>query len=192
MMRIRSGLLLAFSLVIFAACGGGAATSAAPSAAPTQSVSPAQPSDAPASQAAAPDRTPGTSLTACELVAPSDIEAALGLDAGTVAEGELKQKGTVLDAFVNECRYDDPEWGGLIVHVTPADGVNVFDAVESAFGDDAEVLDVADGGLWFEDNDRGYFLKGPVMILLQFTYLVDGTPFAEPTASLGQAAVDKI
>ena len=145
------------------------------------------------SQPASGEPTPGTALTACELIAPADIEAALSLDAGTVSEGTLKQTPTVLDPASNECRYTDESWGGLVVMVTPTDGVNTFDAVESAFGEDAEVIDnVGDGALWFQDNDRGYFLKGSVMVLLQVQFIVDGTPFRDPTIALGEAAVAKI
>jgi hypothetical protein len=138
--------------------------------------------------------TPGTALNACELVAPEDIEAALSYDAGTVDEGELEEDPTILDPAANECRYDS-DWGGLIVDVTPTDGVNVFDAVDHAFGDDAEALDgIGDGALWFENNDRGYFLKGSVMVLLQFTHIAEGDfdSFRDPTVALGEAAVAKI
>jgi len=148
-------------------------------------------STAPSAQASA-EATPGTALSACELVTPADIESALGLDAGAVAEGTLTQSPTVLDAAVNECRYDDQDWGGLVVNVTPADGVNVFDALSSAYGDTAEAVSVGDGGFWFENNDRGYFLKGSVMAFLQFTFIADGTPFREPTITLGEALVERI
>lgn len=144
------------------------------------------------SQPASGEPTPGTALTACELVAPADIEAALSLDPGVVSAGVLKETPTILDPASNECRYTDDTWGGLVVMVTPTDGVNTFDAVQSAFGDKAEVIEVGDGGLWFEDNDRGYFLQGSVMVLLQFTFIVDGTPFRDPTIALGQAAVARI
>ena len=153
----------------------------------------AVPSQATESQPASGEPTPGTTLTACELVAPADIEAALSLDAGTVSEGTPKETPTVLDPASNECRYTDESWGGLVVMVTPTDGVNTFDAVESAFGEDAEAIDnVGDGALWFQDNDRGYFLKGSVMVLLQFQFIVDGTPFRDPTIAIGEAAVAKV
>jgi len=169
-----------------------AACSSSPAASGAGPTSGGAPSQATVSQPASGEPTPGTSLTACELVTAADVEAALSLDPGTVSEGALTEKGTVLDPAVNECRYTDETWGGLVVNVTPTDGVNTFDAVESAFGEDAEALDIGDGALWFEDNDRGYFLKGSVMVLLQFTFIVDGTPFRDPTIALGEAAVARI
>jgi hypothetical protein len=186
--------------VVVAACGGSAAPPAQTpgrSAPPTvQQPTQASPGDfddvdyGPAED----DATPGTALTACELVTPGDIEAALSLEAGTVSEGTHKAKGTTLDAYVNECRYDSDEWGGLIVTVTPTDGLNTYDAVHDVFGDDAEALDVGDGGLWFPENDRGYFIKGSVLTMLQFTYLTEGEfdTFRDPTVALGEAAVSKI
>jgi hypothetical protein len=194
MHRVRSTFFLVSALVILAAC-----SSAAPGATPTPPAG--QPTGqstdtvgTPGPTPAAGEPTPGTTLTACELVAPADIEAALSLDTSTVAEGELTQAGTVLDPAANQCRYDDNAWGGLVVLLTPTDGVNTFDAVNSVFGDDAEALNIGDGSLWFEDNDRGYFLKGPVLVLLQFTYIVEGdySSFRDPTIAIGQAAVDRL
>ena len=59
--------------------------------------------------------------------------------------------------------------------------------------EDAEALDFGDGALWFEDNDRGYFLKGSVMVRLQFTHVTEGglDSFRDPTIALGEAAVAK-
>lgn len=135
--------------------------------------------------------TPGTSLTACELVTPADIEAALTLDPGTVTDGTLEQQGTVLDPAINECAYTDESWGGLVVYVTPTDGVNAWDALATVY-QIGESMNFGDAGLWFESDDRGFFLKGSVLIMLQFTFLTDGTPFRDPTIALGQVAVDKI
>ncbi len=81
------------------------------------------------------------------------------------------------------------------MNVTPTDGVNTYDAVESVFGEDAESIDgIGDGALWFEERDRGYFLKGSVMILLQFTHVVDNDldSFRDPTVALGETALNKI
>jgi hypothetical protein len=175
------------------------ATLAACSSTPPAGSPTGQPTGQPSSQPTQPqetdagDPTPGTDLSACELVTPADIEAALEYEAGTVDDGELVQQPTSLDAAINECRYTG-DWGGLIVNSTPTDGVNVYDAVASAFGDEAEPLDIGDGGLWFEDDDRGYFLKGSVMVRLQFTHLTEGglTSFRDPTVALGEAAVAKV
>jgi hypothetical protein len=169
-----------------------AACSSSPGASAGVPSSGGAPSQAAASPAASGEPTPGTALTACELVSPADIEAALSLDAGTVSEGVLEQQGTVLDPATNECRYADDSWGGLVVRVTPTDGVNTFDALVKVYGKDAEAIEVGDGALWFEDNDRGYFLQGSVMVILQFTFMVDGTPFRDPTIALGEALVAKI
>jgi len=181
--------------LLVAACGG----TAAPAQTPGRSTPPIQQQTAAPAETedvdygpAGDDATPGTGLTACELVTPGDIETALSLDAGTVTEGVYKAKGTSLDAYVNECRYNGDEWGGVIVTVTPTDGLNTYDAVHDVFGEDAEALDVGDGGLWFEKNDRGYFIKGSVLTMLQFTYLKEGNGFRDPTVALGEAAVSKI
>jgi hypothetical protein len=184
--------LLVLTLLI-AACGSAAtpASSGAPTT-PTETTQPNQPDETEPTDT---EPTPGTALSACELVAPEDIEAALGFEASTVDEGTLSDEPTSLDPNRQECRYDQEDWGGLVVDVKPTDGLNTFDAVESAFGEDAESIDgIGDGALWFEDNDRGYFLKGSVMVLLQFTYLVEGEldSFRDPTVALGEAAVNKI
>jgi hypothetical protein len=189
--RLIVAPVLVLTLLI-AACGGGAppANTAAPTA-PAATSAPNVPDESAPAEA---EPTPGTALSACELVAPEDIEAALGYDAGTVDPGELEQDPSILDPAANECRYDS-DWGGLVVDVTPTDGVNVYDAVEHAFGDDAEAIDgIGDGALWFEANDRGYFLSGSVMVLLQFTSIAEGDfdSFRDPTIDVGDAAVGKI
>ncbi len=185
---VRASLLLVL-VAVLAACSS-AAPGGSPADQPTTQVTD-QPIQTEAPVDAEP--TPGTTLTACELVAPADIEAALDFEAGTVGDGEHEEDPSVLDPASNDCRYDD-EWGGIIVAVTPTDGVNVFDALVSAFGEDAEALEIGDGALWFEDNDRGYFLKGSVMVRLQFTHLTEGglDSFRDPTIALGEAALAKI
>lgn len=185
-MRTRlAGLATVLLLVACGPSSPGASSGGEPS-------SGGAPSQAPASVGGEPEPTLGTTLTACELVTPADVEAALGLDPGTVAEGVHRETPNTLSPGNNECRYEDDAWGGLLVIVTPEDGVNTFDAVESAFGDDAEVVDAGDGGLWFPDNLRGYFLKGSVMVLLQFTFVVNGADFKEATISAGRAALARI
>jgi len=184
--------------LIAAACGG---ASAPVQTAGRSTPAPTQPAEAPDEtedvdyDPAGADATPGTALTACELVTPADIETAVGLDAGTVSDGELTVKGTTLDPAANQCRYDGDEWGGLIVNVTPTDGLNTYDAVHDVFGDDAEKISgIGDGAMWFPERDRGYFIKGSVMIMLQYTYLTEGDfdTYRDPTVSVGTAAVNRI
>ena len=186
-MRRRVLLALPLSLV-FAACGGATPAPTGPGGGSTPAPEATQPGGGDA------EPTPGTALSACDIVAPADIEAAVELDAGTVGEGELKEAGTVLDPAATECRYQG-DWGGLVVSLTPADGVNVFDALVSSFGDQADALEIGDGALWFGDDDRGYFLQGPVMVRLQFTHLTErpasGT-FREATIAIGTAALAKL
>lgn len=195
---VRLLILLVAAAGLLTACGGSPAATPTGPTSPTSQPVGEQPTEAPAEadQTDAPDAaepTPGTALSACELVAPGDVEAALDLDAGTVDAGELELDPSVLDPAANECRYEG-DWGGLIVASTPTDGVNVYDALVSAYGDEAEALEIGDGALWFEDNDRGYFLKGAVMVRLQFTHVVEGglDSFRDPTIAIGEAAVAKV
>jgi len=196
MMTTRSATA-SFSLIalfVLVACSSAAPAGTPAAATPTGG----QPTSQPTTTAGTTDEgepTPGTALSSCELVTPADIEAAVELDAGTVQPGELEQQGTVLDKAVNECRYQGEDWGGLVVHVTPANGKNTYDSVKKVFGDDAEEIpNIGDGALWFEANDRGYFVKGSVLVMLQFTHLVDSdlTSFRDPTVAIGTAAVGKI
>jgi hypothetical protein len=180
------------AVALFAACGGSNAPQPSAQAPGTQAPA-ATPTAEETDEPIEGQPTPGTALTSCELVTPADIEAAVGLDAGTVDEGELDAGGTILDPAANDCTYDG-EWGRLIVSVTPTDGVNVFDAVNDSFGDEAEDLGLGDGALWFEDDDRGYFLSGPVMLRLQFSFLTEGgfDSFRDPTVALGEAFLEKL
>jgi len=176
------------AVILLAACG--TSPGASSGGQPSSGGAPSAPA---ASSSGGGEPTPGTDLTACELVTAADVEAALSLDPGTVAEGVHEAIPDQLSARKNECRYEDEAWGGLIVTVIPEDGVNTFDAVRDVFGDDAEVVEAGDGALWFPDNLRGYFLKGPVMVLLQFSFIVeDGADFKAATVSVGQAALARI
>jgi len=183
---VRSRIALALTLVLAGCSAAGPGSSSGGQ--PSSGGAPSQPA---ASQGNG-EPTPGTDLTACQLVTPADVEAALALDPGTVAEGTHREIPTVPSPGSNECRYRGDAWGGLVVTVIPEDGVNTFDAVNSAFGDAAEVIEAGDGALWFPDNDRGYFLKGAVMVLLQFTSVLTGTGFKEATEAVGRAALARI
>jgi hypothetical protein len=184
---VRSILLS--TVVIASGCSSAPAASTETGAPPeTEDVD----GETPTGDAGTADATPGTSLTACELVAPADIEAALGLDAGTVAQGTLKPAPTTLDPVANECRYEGQDWGSLVVQATPTNGAKTYATVVKVYGDTGEALDVGDGGYWFESSDRGYFLKGSVMVIVQFVFIAGGTKFREPSISLGKALVAKV
>lgn len=188
---MRPGVALLITVLLLAACGG---TSSSPAVTSTPAgTGTTLPTTAGTDVPPAPaDATPGTTLTACQLVTAGDIETALGLDSGTVSEGTLQQKGTVLDPASNECRYQDDAWGGLVVSVTPTDGANTYDAVAKTGTGGEPLAGIGDAALWFDDSDRGYFLKGSVLVLLQFSHLVDGRAFRDPTVALGTAAVARI
>lgn len=135
--------------------------------------------------------TPGTSLTACDLVTPTDIDAALGLDEGTAVPGEAREVAGD-DPAASECSYLAQPWGGLVVQVSPTLGARQFESTLASAGDRAEQLDVGDGGMWLEGVERGYFLKGSVMVIIQITRLVEEVPLREPTIELGEAAIARL
>ena len=162
-----SAAILAAAFVL-AACGGGG-TSPEPSQPASQLASTA-PSTAPEeSVAASAEATPGTTLTACEIVTPEDVTAVLADLSGetvTIPEGESRETPTVLDPFGTECRYAG-EWGGVIVSLTPADGANLYDAARGSYADAQDVeTPGADSAFWSEDNGRAFFWKGSVNVML--------------------------
>ncbi|HET6744234.1 MAG TPA: hypothetical protein VFH90_00080 [Candidatus Limnocylindria bacterium] len=161
--RAGLGLTVAITMAL-AACGGGASQSTEASSAGSAA------SSSEASAAASAEPTQGTALNACELITPADIEAALELEPGTVAEGELEEVGTVLDPAETECTYQDEAWGGVILRLTPTDGVNLFDAVLGAY-DDAESIDAGDGAFWSPDTNRAFISKGSVTAMLQIGFV---------------------
>jgi hypothetical protein len=175
---------IAAVMLVLAACGGAASQSN------NQASSDEASSAATSSSEAEP--TPGTALNACELVTPADIEAAVGLDAGTVADGDLQQTPTVLDPAENECRYQDDAWGGVIVRLTPTDGANLYDAVLGAY-DDAQTLDVGDGALWSPGTNRAFIWQGSVTAMLQIGFMdVDSSEWGTIAEQLVQAAATKL
>jgi hypothetical protein len=135
---------------------------------------------------------PGTTLTACEIVTPADIDAALDLDPGAAAEGRLSENPSEDEPYASECSYLAQAWGGLVVQVLPSFGLDYYGSLIPDLGDRAEALDIGDGGLWVGDIERGYFLKGSVLVIVNITRLVEPTPFREPTISLGEAAVARL
>jgi hypothetical protein len=187
MRAITLSLLALFALLLTACGGSGAPSSTTAPGTQAPAATTAVETDVPAQG----QPTPGTALNACEVVTPADIEAALGLEAGTVDEGELEDAATVLDPASTDCHYTG-DWGGLVVALTPTDGVNVFDAVVGSR--ETEDLGLGDGAVWSEDESRGFFLAGPVMLRLQFTHLTSGEfdSFREPTVALGEAFLEKL
>ena len=135
---------------------------------------------------------PGTTLTACEIVTPADIEAALDLDPGGAAEGRLSENPSEDEPYASECSYLAQAWGGMVVQVLPSYGLDYYGTLGPDLGDRAEALDIGDGGLWVEDIERGYFLKGTVLVIVNITRLVEPTPFRAPTIALGEAAVARL
>jgi len=176
------------AVILLAACGTspGASSGGQPSSGGAPSAPAARESAEPG------EPTPGTNLTACALVTAADIEAALTLEPGTVAEGVHRETPTVLSPGSNECRYEGDDWGGLLVIVIPEDGVNNYDAVVTTSEGGIEV-DLGDASIWYPDSLRGFFLQGPVMILLQFTFIVEpGADFQAATVSVGEAALARL
>ena len=183
--------ILAFAIVaiIAAACGSTAATDPASSEQPPASQ--AAPSQAAASQEPeAP--VAGTDLDACELVTAADIAAALDLEAAGVADGELTESPTSLSPGHTDCRYEG-DWGGLSVSLTPEDGANLYDAARGSYGDAADLeIAGAESAFWSADQRRGFFWKGAVAVMLQFSHITSGADIADATAAIGQAAMDKV
>lgn len=139
-----------------------------------------------------PAPTPGTALTACEIVTAEDIAAATGLDASVIGDGELTESPTVLSPGHTECDYTG-EWGGVIVSLTPEDGANLYDAARGAYDDASDrVITGSDGAFWSDDNGRGFFWKGAVAVMMQVGFLADGGDRDAIVTALGQAALDRV
>ena len=184
--RAALGLTLALTLVL-AACGGAPATSS-----PSDGSDPGQSDEPVATQSAEP--TPGTALTACELLTPADIEAALGLESGTVADGEHSETPTVLDPAENECRYQDEAWGGVIVRVTPTDGANLYDAARGAYADASDLVIVgSDGAFWSDETKRGFVWVDPVSAMIQIGFVsVESPEWGDVAEQLLTSIAEKI
>ncbi|HSJ00502.1 MAG TPA: hypothetical protein VLA59_08960 [Patescibacteria group bacterium] len=185
--------VLAFVVValVASACGSAASSDSAPSLVPVVS------SDAVASEAPAVSQEPaapaaGTDLDACELVTPADIAAALDLEPADVAEGDLTESPTSLSPGHTDCRYQG-DWGGLSVSLTPEDGANLYDAARGSYADAADLeIAGAESAFWSADQKRGFFWKGAVTVMLQFSHITTGADIADATAAIGQAAMDRV
>jgi hypothetical protein len=151
-----------------------------------------EPSSAPGGDGGAGGGTPGTDLTACQVILPADVEAALGLDPGTVAAGEdtpVAEDPAYPGA--SQCTYAG-DWGRVVVGLIPANGDAAFAGFVETGGDRAEALDMGDGGLWFEDIERGMFLSGPVLVDVGWIRLTEAVPLRDPTIELGEAALARL
>ena len=183
-------LILAGGLVAFvAACGGagsgqGAGSDTGSDTGSTAAETTPRPTDVPFAEA---DATPGTALTACEILTADDI--ATATKAADVADGALEAAPTVLDEHRTECTYEG-DFGRIIVELTPTDGANLYDAAIGAY-DGAELYEgIGDGGFWSDKNNRAFFWKGSVTVMLT-VFLND----ADPTITaeqLGTLAIGKV
>lgn len=178
--------------VTLAACGGATSDASQPaSAAPSSAASTAPTESADASTEA----TPGTALTACEIVTEDDVMAVIADLSGesvTIPAGESKETPTSLDPFGTECRYTG-DWGGVIVSLTPADGANLYDAARGSYADAQDVeTPGADGAFWSEDNTRAFFWKGSVNVMLQIGFMAVEVDRAEVVKALGAEAIAKL
>ena len=185
--------VLAFLLValVAAACGSTSSSAPASSDAPVAS-SGAVASEAPDASLEPVAPVAGTDLDACELVEPADIAAALDLEPADVAAGELTESPTSLSPGHTDCRYTG-DWGGLSVSLTPEDGANLYDAARGSYADAADLeIAGAESAFWSADQKRGFFWKGAVTVMLQFSHITTGADIADATAAIGQAAMDRV
>ena len=185
----RAALALAGLALALAAC-------ASPSSSPSDSANPA-PRDPPSSVTPSSEPSPtdaalesGTDLTACEIVTPADIEAAIGLDAGMVAESTSSETPTVLSPGHTSCLYNSDTWGSVSIELTPEDGVNLYDAARDAYDDASDMVVVgSDGAFWSAETGRAFVWKGPVTAMLQIGFLSVENP---DRAAIFQALADSI
>lgn len=178
-MRAGGATSAAFLLVVLAGCASPANLGE-------------EPSSSPGGGGAGGGGTPGTDLTACEVVVAADVEAALDLDPGTVAEGEVVPVAEDPNyPGAGQCSYSG-DWGSIRVSLIPTNGDQAFADYQATSGDRAEALDTGDGGMWFEDIERGLFLSGPVLVDVAWIRLTEAVPLREPTIALGEAALAKL
>jgi len=182
--RRSAGFLVAFSIVVLA-CGGAAPADQGGSSSAPDGGNPT--TSAPAGAIG----TPGTSLTSCEMITPADIEAALQLDPGTVDEGQTSPLAEGDDPAANSCKWSG-DWGSFSIIVNPTLGASYFADATESLAERAEVISVGDGGLWVADIERGYFLKGSVMILAQFLRITGDASPRDAVIALGTDAVNRI
>lgn len=183
-------LVLAGGLVaLVAACGGaasGAGTgddSGSGSGAAAAGATP-RPTDVPFAE---PDATPGTDLSACEIVTAADIEKVT--KSTGVADGRLKPNPTVLDEAATNCTYEG-DFGRIIVDLTPTDGANLYDAAVGAYHGAVLYDSIGDGAFWSEKNHRAFFWKGSVNVML--TIFLNDEDLTTTAEELGTLAIGKV
>jgi hypothetical protein len=187
------GALLLIPAIALAACGGGTrVTSSEPATAPVEAPV--------ASQATLPESpatgggidgtlTPGTDLSACEIVTSDDIAAATKVT-GTVAPGTLEASPTVLSPARSECTYEG-DYGRIIVELTPDDGENLYDAAAGAYKDAAAIAGIGDGAFNSDDNHRAFIWQDKVTVMLTMFVGGDVTQLQVAT-DLGNAIIAKL
>ena len=182
-------LLIACLVVFLAACGGSATPTPGASEAPAADTPiESLPADVPAEPEAP---VAGTDLDACEIVTAADVAAAAGVAAADVPAGSFEETPTSLSPGQSECTY---EWEGgrVIVQLTPEDGANLYDAARGSYADATDIANHGgDGAFFSEENNRTFFWKGAVAVMLTH-FLNDPEqvrPFAE---ALGKAAIAKV
>jgi hypothetical protein len=183
-------IVLVAVAVAISACSSSVAAPAATDS-PTVTATPME-EPSPTDEPVTGDPHPGTHLNACEIVTPVDIAAALEIDPTEVTRGELRETPTSLSPGHTDCRYSG-DWGGLVVSLTPEDGANLFNAARKAYADASDrAVTGSDGAFWSADTKRGFFWKGSVTALLQFSHLTTGSDFGEATVTIGGAVIDRV
>jgi len=185
-------LFLAGGLVALVAACGGAASGAGQASdtgsngdgGSTAAETTPRPTDVPFAEA---DATPGTALDACQILTADDIAAATAIDG--IAAGALEAAPTVLDEARTVCTYEG-EYGRIIVDLTPTDGANLYDAAIGAY-DGAHLYEgIGDGAFWSDKNNRAFFWKGSVNVMLT-VFLNDLDP-VDAAEELGTLALGKV
>jgi hypothetical protein len=161
--RLLPRLIIPATLVaLLAACGGAVSPPASsgddagsPTTAPVaiESLAPG-----------AADPTPGTKLTACELVTADDVQGATGT-AETVAAGKGESGPTVLSPGRTVCTYEG-DFGRVLVDLVPEDGANLYDAARKAYDDASDITGVGDGAFSSDHTSRTFVWKGAVTVML--------------------------
>jgi hypothetical protein len=189
------GALLLIPAIALAACGGGTPAASgerpvAPSVEAPEATEATSPEESPATGGGVDGTlTPGTTLSACEIVTTDDIAAATKTN-GTVAAGILEASPTVLSPARTECTYEG-DYGRIIVELTPDDGENLFDAAVGAYKDAAPIAGIGDGAFNSDDNHRAFVWKDKVTVMLTM-FVGGGLTQLDVATDLGNAILAKL